>query len=79
MLGLIEGDAYGAFRIVQEEKKKKNHDTPHLSPQVIRILKSSGKSFEGIDLDSEDDDDKTLKYRKPGSPLPGAPTSEQPK
>ena len=45
-LGLIEADPYGAFRLAQEEKKKKR-EIQHVSPQVLRILKTSGKSFDG--------------------------------
>src|ERR1700689_299176 len=53
-LGMIEGDAYGAFRLAQENKKKKRH-VQHVSPQVLRILKSSGKSFDGIAIDHDMD------------------------
>ncbi len=74
MLGLIEADAYGAFRLVQDDKKKKRHEIRYIAPQVIKILKSSGKSFDGLDLDDEENgDDKKLQYRKPGSPLPDKP------
>jgi hypothetical protein len=57
-LGLIEADAHGAFRLAPGEKKKKRHMVEHVSPQVLRILKSSGKSFDGITID-DDMEDKT--------------------
>jgi hypothetical protein len=54
---LIEADSFGGFRLIQEEKKKKRHDQPHISPQVLKILKSSGKSFDGITLEHDDEDE----------------------
>jgi hypothetical protein len=56
--GLIEADPYGAFRLGQEDSRKKKHDhhVEHVSPQVLRILKSSGKSFDGITIDHDNDD-----------------------
>jgi hypothetical protein len=58
-LGFIEADAYGSFRLAQEEKKKRRHVQQHVSPQVLRILKSSGKSFDGITIDHELADDES--------------------
>jgi hypothetical protein len=55
-LGLLETDAFGGFRIAEKDKKKKRH-IEHVSPQVLRILKSSGKSFDGITIDHEMDED----------------------
>src|SRR5271154_5631325 len=66
-LGLIEADAYGGFRLAQEDKKKKKHHVEHVSPQVLRILKSSGKSFDGITIDS-DTDEGTPSARKANPP-----------
>ena len=51
-MGLIETDSCGGFRIMQEEKKKK-HVAQHVSPQLLRILKSSGKSFDGVTIDHD--------------------------
>jgi hypothetical protein len=62
-LGLIEADPYGAFRLAQEEKKKKR-EIQHVSPQVLRILKTSGKSFDGISIDHDMDDEEST-GRKP--------------
>jgi hypothetical protein len=38
-----------------------------VSPQVLRILKSSGKSFDGITIDHNTDDEEPVN-RNPGSP-----------
>lgn len=51
-LGFIEADPYGGFRLAQQDKKKKRH-IQQVSPQILRILKSSGKSFDGITIDHE--------------------------
>src|SRR5580693_3520790 len=59
-LGVLETDHLGYFKLIVEEKKKENRT--HVSPQLLRILKSSGKSFEGIAID---DDDGPPVYRKP--------------
>jgi hypothetical protein len=56
-LKMIEGDASGGFRLIHEEKKKKRHVQPHISPQVLRILKSSGKSFDGITVDDDSEEE----------------------
>lgn len=64
-LGMIEADCFGAFRLAKEDKKKKRH-VQHVSPQVLRILKSSGKSFDGVTIDQEMDEDGSS--RKPSSP-----------
>jgi len=69
--GLIEGDPHGAFRIILEERKKRNR-VEHVSPQLLRILKSSGKSFEGLVIDS-DMEESNAPLRKP--PPPGSPKS----
>ena len=57
----LEADGAGCFRIKPEERKK---DKPrrHVSPQILRILKSSGKSFDSIVLETDDDD--------PSAPVP---------
>jgi hypothetical protein len=52
----LETDCAGCFRIKPEERKKKNIRR-HVSPQILRILKSSGKSFDSIVLEFNDDDD----------------------
>ena len=61
--GVIETDHFGYYRLVMEIKKKKNHEQ-HVSPQILKILKSSGKSFEGITLDKELDE-KSNAFPKP--------------
>jgi hypothetical protein len=52
-MGLIEADCFGAFKLSKDEKKKKKNHVQHVSPQVLRILKSSGKSFDGITIDQD--------------------------
>ena len=64
-LGYIESDPFGYFKLKQETKKKK-HQIQHVSPQLLKILKSSGKSFEGVNLD--DTEVETPTYRKPSNP-----------
>jgi hypothetical protein len=55
-MGLIEADCFGAFKLAKEERKKKRH-VQHVSPQVLRILKSSGKSFDGVTIDHDVEED----------------------
>src|SRR5258708_6537374 len=43
--GLIESDYLGHFRLKREEKKIRLQR--HVSPQMLKILKSSGKTFDG--------------------------------
>jgi len=60
-MGLIEADCFGAFKLASEDnKKKKKHENhvQHVSPQVLRILKSSGKSFDGITIDHDAEEEK---------------------
>ncbi len=53
---LIESDAAGGYRLMPEEKNAKKSKTKrHVSPQILKILKTSGKSFEGIVIDEDDD------------------------
>jgi hypothetical protein len=65
-LGFIEADPYGSFKLKSEDKKKKRD--AHVSPQILRILKSSGKSFDGISVDHELEDE-TPTGQQPGTPL----------
>jgi len=58
-LGMIETDSFGGFRLMQEDRKKKRHAPQHVAPQVLRILKSSGKSFDGINIDHDLEDSST--------------------
>jgi hypothetical protein len=66
--GLLETDHLGYFKLLVDESKKHNVHR-HVSPQLLKILKTSGKSFDGIAIDSEDD--APISYRKAGSPKPG--------
>jgi hypothetical protein len=63
-LGVLETDHLGYYKLKMEDKKKENRT--HVSPQILRILKSSGKSFEGIAID---DVDAPPVFRKP-TPMP---------
>lgn len=69
-LGMIEADPYGGFRLMRDDKKKKPRYSQNVSPQVLRILKSSGKSFDGITID-HDMNDEDSPFRKP-SRSPGS-------
>ena len=53
-IGLIEPDLYGGFRLRKVDKKKRG--STHVSPQVLEILKKSGKKFEGIVIDEDGDE-----------------------
>jgi hypothetical protein len=65
--GLVEADYYGYFRLKLDDPKKKRTNR-HVSPQILRILKTSGRSFEGIVIDEEDS----------GGPTPYRPPSKSP-
>ena len=51
----LETDCAGCFRIKPEERKK-NKLRRHVSPQILRILKSSGKTFDSIVIENDDED-----------------------
>ena len=56
---LLESDTMGHYRLKPEEndrKKKKNRLRRHVSPQILRILRNSGKSFESIVIDEDPDE-----------------------
>src|SRR5467141_2719962 len=58
--GLLDSDCMGSFRLKhQEDKKKKYRFQRHVSPQILRILRSSGKSFEGVTIDLDLDMDES--------------------
>ncbi len=65
--GIVETDHLGHFRLMLETKKKKEKEQ-HISPQILNILKSSGKSFDGITLEEEAQDD---------NPVPSYPKTER--
>jgi len=68
-LGMIETDHLGHYRLVLEKKKPKKET--HVSPQILKILKSSGKSFEGIEEVEEEEDSTPMK----GVPPPYKPAA----
>lgn len=51
--GILKTDHLGHYCLIVEEKKKKEEER-HIAPQLLKILKSSGKSFEGISIESDD-------------------------
>jgi hypothetical protein len=53
--GLVESDCMGSFRLRHEEKKK-NRFQRHVSPQILRILRNSGKSFAGVTIEIDSDE-----------------------
>ena len=63
--GLLETDHLGYFKLLVDESKKNNVHR-HVSPQLLKILKTSGKSFDGVTIDHEMDEDGTS--RKAASP-----------
>jgi len=67
-LGIIESDYLGYFRLKKEDQKRKS-GSRYVAPQILRILKSSGKSFEGIAID--EDASEMPAYRKPSTPPSG--------
>ena len=72
--GIIETDHLGYYRLKLEEKKKKRNEQ-HISPQILKILKTSGKSFEGITIDQDTDEPPIPAFPKPASapaPVPSA-------
>jgi len=60
--GAIETDHLGYFKLKVEEKKVRKKK--HVSPQMLRILKTSGKSFDGWVIDADLDESDTLEYRE---------------
>ncbi len=69
--GTLETDYLGHFRPMQGDEKKKR-PAKHVSPQILRILKSSGKSFEGIVIDEDTEEPpKNQKSSPPAAPGDG--------
>jgi hypothetical protein len=62
--GLVESDQLGHYRLKPDPKKKKARQQ-FIAPQLLRILKSSGKSFDSVIIDDDLDDLSPLRYRKP--------------
>jgi len=67
-LGAVESDQYGYYRLKQEEKKKR--EKTHVSPQILKILKSSGKSFDNFNMEDDMDEPPVPAYRPPSKPPP---------
>jgi hypothetical protein len=55
--GWLETDAMNYYRLQDQDRKKKAKSiNRHVSPQILRILKTSGKKFDGIAIDPETDE-----------------------
>ncbi len=67
-IGILETDHLGYFRLKPEVRKKRQQLPQHVSPQILKILKSSGKSFDGVEIADEPDEPPVPFYRKPGAP-----------
>jgi hypothetical protein len=61
--GVLETDHHGGFRLKPPEKKKR--EPQHVSPQLLKILKSSGKRFDGVTFDDAKSEPPIPVYRKP--------------
>jgi hypothetical protein len=62
--GTIEVDHFGCFKLKAQDLKKKKWSR-NVSPQILKILKSSGKNFDGIAIDDDDDANEPTAYIKP--------------
>lgn len=74
-LGVIEADQYGYYRLKQEDQKKKEHKV-HLAPQMLKILKSSGKAFDTFVLEDDGEEELPGLTYKPRSKS-SEPTSQK--
>jgi len=52
---IIETDAGGHFRLVQEEKKQRQRPQQWISPELRRILEEGGKKLEELEFDAPED------------------------
>lgn len=75
-MGIVESDHLGYFRL-KVEKKKKEPRPQHVSPQILKILKSSGKSFEGVSIEETPGEPPIPVYRKPEAPPAPAPAGDK--
>ena len=53
---MLETDSLGAYRLRNAESTRTRSYGRHVSPQILRILKDSGKSLEGIVIDEDEND-----------------------
>lgn len=73
--GYLDTDAFGHFRIKQEEEEEEEPEQRHVSPQILKILKSSGKKFDNIVPDDDKGTSSIPPYRGPAkSPAPNETT-----
>jgi hypothetical protein len=59
--GWLETDFLGSFRLRRDERRRNNKLKRHIAPQILRILKSSGKSFDSVTIDDDDFDGLTIR------------------
>lgn len=57
--GLLDCDYLGYYRLVQRKDSKKRF-RKFVSPEILRILRTSGKNFEGVVHNIEEDLDEEL-------------------
>ena len=62
----LETDYLGHYRLKIEDQKRKRNQT-YVSPQLLRILKSAGKSFETFVIDEDEEEGPVSIYQKPTS------------
>jgi hypothetical protein len=60
--GLIETDSMGGYRLFlkEENSSKRSKSKRYISPQILKILKNSGKEFEGVVIDIDVDDESSI-------------------
>jgi hypothetical protein len=76
-LGTLETDHLGYYRL-KLESKKRDHKARHISPQILKILEASGRSFEGMELDEAAEEPPIPAYPKPVSAPVTVPPSYKP-
>src|SRR4051794_29847510 len=71
--GLVDTDGLGCYRLKRPDEKKKHHFQRHVSPHILRILRNSGKSFEGvtIEIDADEPDEPAQPIIEPLRPPTG--------
>ena len=76
--GILEKDQMGHFRITPEDVKKKKKMRAYVSPHIMKILKSSGRNFDSIDLGDGEAADATPTTDKPKETDAPRPDSSKP-
>jgi hypothetical protein len=66
--GMVETDGFGGYRLKLPEKKEEEEKEQHVSPQILNILKSSGKSFETLSVEDDKNESPIPPYRPRSKP-----------